>query len=177
MPRHDFGLGQPFAEVGQQEVRHGTLLRLVVPLQPGDRVEDAVDAREVVLLVHGRRVGDVEPGDAQDRGLQQWKHRSVSRATTSAPYPPKPRGLVHHHGPPGPAHGGRHRRVVERRQRAQVDDLDVPALLERGLGRLERRRDRAAVGDQRDVPAGPPDDGLVRSAGPPADSSAVSFDQ
>src|SRR5690349_18305629 len=38
----------------------------VVPLQSGDRVEDPVDARQVVLLELGRRIRDVEPGDAQD---------------------------------------------------------------------------------------------------------------
>src|SRR6516164_2981465 len=43
---------------------------MVVPLQPGDGVEDPVDARQVVLLQRRGRVRDVEAGDAQDRCFQ-----------------------------------------------------------------------------------------------------------
>src|SRR5580698_11159642 len=43
---------------------------IVVPLQPGHRVEDPVDAGQVVLFELGRRIRDVEAGNAQDRRLQ-----------------------------------------------------------------------------------------------------------
>src|ERR1700760_207315 len=46
------------------------LVGFVVPLQAGDRVEDAIGAGQVVAFEHGRRVGDVEPGHAQDGRLQ-----------------------------------------------------------------------------------------------------------
>ena len=43
----------------------------VVPLQPGDRVEDPVDAGQVDVLELRRRVGDVEPADPQHRRVQR----------------------------------------------------------------------------------------------------------
>ena len=67
---------------------------MVIPLQPGDSVEDPVDAGQVVLLERGRRVGDIEADDAQNRRFQVVKHCSVSRAATSAPYPGLPPGRL-----------------------------------------------------------------------------------
>src|SRR3954452_12913098 len=79
----------------------------VVPLQPGDRVEDAVDAGEVVLLVHRRRVGDVEPRDAQDRGLQPVEAALREPRDDLGAVAAEARRLVHDDGPPGAAHGRR----------------------------------------------------------------------
>src|SRR3954465_6976576 len=134
----------------------------VVPLQAGDRVEDAVDARKVGLLVHRGRVGDFETRDAQDRRLQPVEAVLREPGDDLGAVPTEPRRLVHDDRTPAPSHGRRHGGVVERRERAEVDDLDVPALLGRGLGRLEGGRDHAAVGDQGDVAAGAPDDRLVQ---------------
>ncbi len=73
----------------------------VVPLQPGDRVEDPVDAGQVVVFEHRRRVGDVEAGDPQDRRLQVVEALLGQARGDLGPVPAETRRLVDDDGPPG----------------------------------------------------------------------------
>ena len=113
------------------------------------------------MLQVRRRVGDVQAGDPQHRRLQIVEALLGQPRRDLGAVPAEARRLVHHDGPPGAPHRLGQRRVVQRRQRPQVDDLDVPALLGGGLGRLERGGHHRAVRDEGDVRARPADDGLI----------------
>src|SRR5580658_1549047 len=77
---------------------------MVVPLQAGDRVEDPVDAGQVVAFQQRRRVGDVEAGDAQDRRLQVVEAPLGQAGGDLGAVAAEPRRLVHDDGPAGAGH-------------------------------------------------------------------------
>ena len=68
-------------------------------------------------------------------------------------------GLVHDERPVGAGHGREHGGHVEGGDGAEVDHLGRHPVLGQRLGRLQRIGDLAAVGDDRDVVAGPLDVG------------------
>src|SRR6185437_14805434 len=127
-----------------------------LPLQARDGVEDAVGVGQVELLQMRRRVRDVEASDPQDRCLQVMEALLGQPGGDLRAVAGEARRLVHDDGPASPAHRLRQGVVVEGRQRAEVDDLDIPAFLKGGRGRLQRGGDHPAVGDQRDVLARAP---------------------
>src|SRR5687768_9837647 len=95
-----------------------------VPQRAVDGVQDPVEVRQVLLLDPRRRVGGVEAGHAQHRGLHLvvellGQPRRDLRAEAD-----EGRGLVHHDRPAGAPHGLDHGGEVQRGQRAQVDDLE-----------------------------------------------------
>jgi hypothetical protein len=63
------------------------------------------------------------------------------------------RRLVHHYQPAGLAQRAQDRRLVDRLERAQVDDIRVHALRREVLGGLQAASDRLGAGRQRDVAA------------------------
>ena len=128
----------------------------------GPMVRTAVEVGQVLLLEAARGVRRVEAADPQHRRLEGVEAALRHPGRDLGAEPQEDRRLVDHHQPPGPLDRRDEGVEVERRQRAQVDHLDVPALLGRSLGGLERRGDHPAVGDERDVAAGPADDGLVQ---------------
>src|SRR5580658_4823247 len=79
---------------------------IVVPLQPGHGVEDAVDTRQVVLFELGRRIGDVEAGDPQDRRLQVVEALLGQPGSDLGAVPAEAGRLMHDHGPAGAADRG-----------------------------------------------------------------------
>src|SRR3954454_5230806 len=88
-----------------------------------DGVQHSVEVGQEVLLDPRRRVRRVEPSDAEHRRLQGVEAllgdpRGQLRAHAEVDV-----RLVGDHGAAGPAYGVEHRCHVERRQRAQVDDL------------------------------------------------------
>src|SRR6056297_2160270 len=68
--------------------------------------------------------------------------------------------LIHDHRAAGLAERGEDRGVIQWTQRAQVDHLGLDAVLRQFLGRLQRLEERAAIGDEAQVLALPPDRGL-----------------
>src|SRR3954451_19494406 len=88
--------------------------RSVVPLQPGDRVEDPVDVRQLVALELRRRVRDVEAGHPQHGRVQLVEALLGDARDDLGAVAAEARGFVNHHSPPGVAHGSRHGLVVER---------------------------------------------------------------
>src|SRR5690606_40985532 len=113
------------------------VIRLVVPLQPGDCVEDAVDARQVMLLDHRRRVWDVPAGDSQYRRRQRVEAPLLDACGDLRAHAGESGRFRHDDTAPGLAYGLGDCLVVKRNDRAQVDDLEIPALAGGGLGGLE----------------------------------------
>ena len=145
-PVHEFGFGEAFAEVRQEEYFRFRSWS-VFPLEVVNGVEDAVHAGQVVVLELRRRVGHVEAGDAADRRGRWWKQRSWTRATISEAHRREAVGLGDHHGAAGLADRGADGLVVERHDGADVDDFQRAAFLGRGRrggrapsGRTGRRR-------------------------------------
>src|SRR6202046_5724446 len=104
----------------------GSLNSLFMLISPGsegeravDRVQDAVQVGQVVILDPGHRVGGREPADAQYRGLQMVEAllghpRGDLRAESGVDG-----RLVRDHAPSGPRHRCGDGRDVDRRQRAE----------------------------------------------------------
>src|ERR1700677_4171239 len=132
--------------------------RIVVPLQPGDRVQDPVHAGQMMLFELGRRIGDIKTGNAQYRRQQVVKALLRQPGGHLGAVSAEARRLVHDHRAAGAADRGGDGRVVERRQAAQVHHLDIPAFLGRGGGGFHGGTHRTAVADQGDVPTWPADD-------------------
>ena len=99
----------------------------------------------------GARVGDVEPADPQHRGVQGVEAALLHPGGDLRADPAEALRLLDHHAPAGTPHRRHDRLVVERHDGAQVDHLDVPALVLRRLGRLEGDGHAGAVRHQRDV--------------------------
>src|SRR5687768_3398366 len=100
-----------------------------------DGVEHPVQVGQVLLLELRRRVRGVVAADPQHRGLEGVEAglgdaRGDLRAQAEGD-----RGLVDDDAAAGAAHGVVDRVEVERRNGAQVDHLELAALLGRGLGR------------------------------------------
>src|ERR1700677_896150 len=131
---------------------------IVVPLQPGDRVQDPVHAGQMMLFELGRRIGDIKTGNAQYRRQQVAKALLRQPGGHLGAVSAEARRLVHDHRAAGAADRGGDGRVVERRQAAQVHHLDIPAFLGRGGGGFHGGTHRTAVADQGDVPTWPADD-------------------
>src|SRR5690348_17122350 len=109
----------------------GNSLTLLIGLPPErsvDGVEHAVQVGQELLLGPGGRVGDVEPGHPQHRGLERVEAglghpgRDLATQATAAG------GLVHDDQATGTPHRRVHRVEVQRRQRAQVDHLELAPL-------------------------------------------------
>src|SRR3954453_242743 len=88
-----------------------------------DGVEHAVEVGEVLLLELGRRVGRVVPADPQHRRLQRVEAGLGDPGGDLRAQPQGQRRLVDDDAATGAAHGGVDRLQVQRRDRAQVDDL------------------------------------------------------
>src|SRR5690349_18768169 len=118
-----------------------------------DGVEDAVDPRQEVVLDTAGRVGSVVTGDALHGRLEGGEALLGDPCGDLGAEAERARRLVHDDRVAGAAHGLVHRGQVERRQGAQVDDLEVDAVLARGRCGLEAGGDHGAVGDERGVGA------------------------
>ena len=133
LPGHDLGLGEALADVGQQVLGHGQITpsrsRVAV-----DGVEHPVEVGEEVLLDPRRRVGGVEAADPQHRRLQGVEALLGDPGRDLGAHAQVDVRLVGDDRAAGAAYGLVDRRHVERRERAQVDHLERPALAGRGLG-------------------------------------------
>ena len=103
-----------------------------------------------------------KPVTRRTGAASEWKQRSVTRATISEATLAKPGGLGDDDRAAGRADRRADGRVVERHDRAQVDDLEAAALLGGDLGGLERDRHGRAVGDEGRVGALAAHDGPCR---------------
>src|SRR4051795_11951689 len=123
-----------------------------VPVSVGEeltaRLLDVVDLREHGLLERGReRDRDVGRAHAHDGPIEVLPAPLGDQRRDLRAGGARRVGLVDDHDLRGLAHGGEDRLLVERHQRAEVEDLDRGAV--EVLGRLERRVDHRAVGDDR----------------------------
>src|SRR6478752_555100 len=116
-----------------------------------DGVEHAVEVGEVLLLDARRRVGRVERADAQDRGLEGVEALLGDPGRELRAHAEVDVRLVGDHAATGATYRLVHRGHVERREGAQVDDLEAAALGLGGLGALERGLHGRAVGKHRGV--------------------------
>src|SRR6478752_3382942 len=118
-----------------------------------DAVEDPVEVGEELLLHPARRIRDVGAVDADDRRLELVEALLGDLRGDLGPHAEEAARLVDDDEPARLAHG-RHDRVDgQRREGAQVDDLDARALRLRSGSRLEHRLDDGAVADHRHVGA------------------------
>src|SRR5215475_4446294 len=134
---------------------------MVIPLQSRDSVENPVGVRQVKVFELRRWIGHIQPGDPQDRCLEVVETLLGQAGGDLGPVTGEARRLVHHHRTAGAAHRFHQGLVVERRQGTEVDDLNVPLLLDSGFGCFEGRGHPPAVGDEGDILARAADDGLV----------------
>src|SRR5262249_23819377 len=112
-----------------------------------DGVEHAVQARQVLLFDPRGRVRDVVPGDPQDRSLEGVEallgHASRDLGADTA----VARGLVDDDEPAGTTYRVVDRSQVERRNRPQVDHLELAPLLTGRGGGVERGLDHRSIRD------------------------------
>src|SRR6478735_10725919 len=118
-----------------------------------DAVEDAVEVGEDLLLHPARRVRDVRAADAHDRRLELVEALLGDLGGDLGRHAEERARLVDDDETPRLAHRRDDGVDGQRREGAQVDDLDARALgLGRG-GRLEHRLDDGTVADERHVGA------------------------
>ena len=177
---HDLGVGQPLAEVGQQEVGHQVARSRQATVSSNCSRSIASRIRSTAgrwcCLEHRRRVRDVEAGDPAGSG------RAGGGSTArSAGRPPRRRSRRTRwpRAPPPPARCGApsaptvssSNGASVRRSTTSTSDRARPA---RGLGGLQQRGDHGAVADQGDVGAGAADQGPVELGRPrPVTSSSL----
>src|SRR6476619_1922056 len=111
-----------------------------------DGVEHAVEVGEVVLLDPRRGVRRVEGSHAEHRRLEGVEALLGDPGGHLGTEAEVDVGLVGDHGAAGPAYGVVDGLQVERRQGAEVDDLERPALARGRLGGLQCRLHGRAVG-------------------------------
>src|SRR5665647_1770413 len=100
---------------------------IVVPLQPGDRVKDTLDAGQMEVLKLRRGVGDVQTRDAQDRRVERMKRPFLHPGRDLGADTREALCLLDHDTTACLSDRGHHRLVVKGDQGPQVDDLDRPA--------------------------------------------------
>ena len=124
------------------------------PQRPVDGVQHAVEVGEPLLLDPCGRVGRVEAADPENRRLEGVEALLGDPGRDLGAHAEVGVRLVGDDDATGLADRLEDRLHVERREGAQVDDLDAPALLRRRLGGGEAGLHHRAVGQQRDVGAG-----------------------
>ena len=136
--------------------------RASLTARPGavDLVEDAVGVGQEVALELGRRVGRGEAAHPAHRCLEVVEAALRNAGGDFGAEATEDRRLVRHDEPARLAHRRLQRLEVDRRQRAQVEDLDGGALVGRQLRRREGRRHHGSVGGDGDVAP------VVRHPGP-----------
>src|SRR5580704_3668144 len=95
-------------------------------------VQDPVQIGQVVILEPGRRVGGGEAADAQHRRLEMIEAQLGDPGGDLGPEARVHRCLVRDDAAAGLAHRGADRVLIERGERAQVDDLDAASVLAGG---------------------------------------------
>ena len=137
LPGDDLGLDQALAHVGEAEV----LDAHQYPSDPVDAVEHPVQVGEVLLLDPARRVGRVEPADAQHRRLEGVEALLGDPRRDLRTQAQRDRRLVDDDRRAGSCCTDSNTgRQVQRRDRPQVDDLELPR-----RPRPRPRRPRAQV--------------------------------
>ena len=136
-----------------------TLRTLLSPVLGERRAHDPVDARECrvleVLRVGERDLRRTHAPDGRVELVEALLHDPGGDLAGESDRSPS---LVDHDRPVGVGDRGHDRRVVERSQRPQVDDLRADSPGRQDVGGLEARRERAAERDQAEIGAGPADD-------------------
>src|SRR5450631_2447312 len=98
--RRRWGRSRPTCQaVAGQE----TGVDVVVPLQPGDRVQDTFDTGQVDVLEPGWWIGDVKTRDAQHRRLQRMEGTLLDPGCDLGADTREALGLLHHDAAAGPA--------------------------------------------------------------------------
>src|SRR3954453_14521987 len=130
-----------------------------------DGVEYPVQARQVLLLQAGRRVGGVIATDPEHRGLQVIEAALGDPGRDLRARTEEHRGLVELDQAPGLLHRGLDRVADPGRDRAQIQELQRLALLGARVGDLLAELHHRAVRDEGQVGALTDHLGLVQGAG------------
>ena len=99
----------------------------------------------------------MEAADPQHRRLERVEAALGHHRRQLGTHAEEGRRLVRHHQPTGALDGPAHQVDVQRRERTQVDDLDLDPISGNSGGRVEAGTHHRAVADQRDVTPRPGD--------------------
>ena len=161
VPRHDFGFFEPFAEIRQYELAHGTFPLSGELTDFAGRSHDAGDRGDITLLEPRKRHDRIVARDSGDRRQQGGQPAlGQERGDLGAEAAGACR-LVHEDAAPGPRHRGQHGLLVVRFEGREIDDLRVDPLRSELVGSRERLFHRGAPADQGNVAALPQHEGDI----------------